>query len=240
MTARTQMPLPAVDTDDRGPVEDSPWPTRLEAHVVTPGPAPRIHGYDVHHDLARHYGFGEVVLLTLTGAPPTAAVGRAFEAALVDVAPATVAEAPAHAAGLARLCDAAPAGVVATGAIGLAEQARDRIDRHQAGIDALRDGRPWPACDGRCAGSDRGAEARIAARLLGTGLEAPRFDGPVCVEAEHLATLAALGLAEPWQLLAAMVVARLPAVAAEAHAVTPGAFARYPMNLPPLVYEGAE
>ena len=236
MTARAQVPSPAADTDDHGPVEDTPWPTRLEAHVVTPGPAPRIHGYDVHDDLARHYGFGEVVLLTLTGQPPSVGVGRVFEAALVDLAPVTVAEAPAHAAVLARLCDADPAGTVATGAIGLAEQARERITRHRAALEALRAGRPWAECDGRCEGADALAEARIAERLRETGLVAPRLAGPVCAEAEGLATLAALGLTEPWQLLAALVVARLPAVAAEAQAVTPRSFPSYPMNLPPFVY----
>src|SRR5258708_5243088 len=84
-----------------GPIDVGLWPSQLTARVVDGGFRPRILGYDVQTDLARHYSFAEVVLLCLCGEVPTREVGRAFEIALSFLAPVSAAEAPAHAAGLA-------------------------------------------------------------------------------------------------------------------------------------------
>src|SRR5262245_62268100 len=106
----TQDPTTVV----HGPIEDNPWPSKLTARVVSPGPRPVLHGYDVQGDLAQHYGFGEVLLLALTGTPPDAERGHDFDVALIFLAPISIAEAPVHAASLARLCRAAPSGLVGT------------------------------------------------------------------------------------------------------------------------------
>src|SRR5688572_14621959 len=97
----------------RGPIEDGDWEQRLAGWVVDPGPPPRLHGYDVWHDLARNYGLAEIVLTSLVGEAPDAAHGRAFELAMVLAAPASVGEAASHAAAIARMLAAPPASVVA-------------------------------------------------------------------------------------------------------------------------------
>jgi citrate synthase len=91
---------------------------------VSPGPDPRIHGYAVEGDLAPHYRFSDVIYLSLTGELPTDAQSRTFERALILLSPISIAEAPSHAASLARVCDATHSAVIGTGAIALAEQAR--------------------------------------------------------------------------------------------------------------------
>jgi hypothetical protein len=53
-----------------GPLEDAPFPEKLNARVVTPGANPRVHGYDVEGDLAAHYTSSETMLLCLTGELP--------------------------------------------------------------------------------------------------------------------------------------------------------------------------
>lgn len=115
---------------DAGPVEAFAFPTELSAHAVAPSERPRLHGYDVQGDLARHYGFGEVVLTALTGEAPPRAIGRAFEAALTFALPAPPSEAPGHASILARLCGASDAAVVSVGAIAAAERAGWVVREH--------------------------------------------------------------------------------------------------------------
>ena len=106
------------------PIDEMDAPARLAAHVVTPGPQPLLHGFDVQNDLARSYDFAEVVYTALTGEPPSETTGRVFNVLLTFLAPISVAEAPCHATVLARLVGARTAGLVSTAAIGLAEQAR--------------------------------------------------------------------------------------------------------------------
>src|SRR5579862_485636 len=86
-----------------GPVEQYPWPEELRGNVVTPGSRPRMHGYDVEGDLARHYRSSDVVLLALTGELPSDEQSIAFDVALTFLAPLSVAEAPAHVAALAHI-----------------------------------------------------------------------------------------------------------------------------------------
>ena len=56
-------------------VDKQEWPDTLAAHVVDDceGAPPRIHGYDVESDLARHYPFSTTVVLALTGELPDGA-----------------------------------------------------------------------------------------------------------------------------------------------------------------------
>lgn len=119
------------DRDAPTPFSENPWPAKLTARVVSEGTDPRIHGYSVASDLARNYRFSDVVYLSLTGELPSDEQSRTFERALILLSPISIAEAPSHAASLARVCDGSNSAVIGTGAIALAEQARFVIAEHR-------------------------------------------------------------------------------------------------------------
>jgi hypothetical protein len=226
----------------RGPVEDHPWPARLTARVVAPGAAPRLHGFDLERDLACHYGFAELVLLALGGVAPTEAAGRAFEVALSWLGAITVAEAPAHAAVLARICGASSPGVIEVTALGLAEQAHARVRDHAALLTWLAgDGggrtRPPRGFAARSA-ADRASVDRLRARLDEAGVHVPLLAHRPrpSREAALLATMFWCGLRRPEQLEAAWVIARLACAVAEGFAAEPLSFRDYPMRVPPIAY----
>ena len=108
-------------------VEDHPWPSQLPAHVTMDGTPARVQGFDLVGDLARHYDFGEFVVTALTGNPPDASWGRAINMALIALAAASVRDASVHAATLARRCGADDASILATGMLGLVEEASWRV-----------------------------------------------------------------------------------------------------------------
>lgn len=224
-----------------GPIDDRTWPDTLDARVVRPGPEPLLHGYDLEGDLARHYSFGEVVLLALGGEPPDRARGGAFEAAMIFAAGGWAGDAPSHAALLARLGGARPAGVLAVGAVALTEQARARVAEHEAWLGWL-DGTVGeaPAAFAATTDAERAATTRLAAAVAARGLRVPELDGAPAPWAAVLAVLHRCGLRRPDQLEAALVVARLAVVAAEAHAAPAGDLAGYPLDLPPFRYAGRD
>jgi len=221
-----------------GPLDEAPCAERLAAHAVTPGIAPRLHGYDVEGDLARHYGLSEMVLLALTGELPQGAAARAFEVAAAFLAPASVAEAPAHAAVLARLCRARQSGVTGIASIALAEEAHTLVAEHAALLEWLRTpSGPAPATCRSTTQDERRSVARLREALEPTGLSVPLLaEDPGRIPA-LIAVLHACGLDRKDQIEIAMVLARLPAAMAEASAVRPGRFRDYPTNLPPFRYE---
>ncbi len=212
-----------------GPVEDNPWPTVLTGHVVS---GARIHGIDARRDLARHYSFAELVLLTLTGEPPTREHGRAFELALTWLAPTGVAEAPAHAAVLARLCSASSTGVLGSGAIVLIEQARGFVDQHAALLAWLEAPSGEPPCAPH-AEDDDGALLRDQLRSVAPGMS---IAAELPVDAALVAVLHACGVRSPERLMSAVVVARFACVVAEGLAAAPRDFSSYPMNVPAYAY----
>lgn len=89
-----------------GPLEVSSFPEQLTARLVTPGERPRIGGYDVESDLARHYAFSDLLFLSLTGELPDARESAVLGVALGFLAPVSIAHASTHGASLARLCGA--------------------------------------------------------------------------------------------------------------------------------------
>jgi len=89
-----------------GPIEDQTWATQLQSHVVTPEASPRIHGYDVEGDLAKHYSFADTMMLCVLGEIPSDSKRRAIEIAMQFLAPMSIAHAPTHAGMLTRLCGA--------------------------------------------------------------------------------------------------------------------------------------
>jgi len=75
-----------MTTKHPGPLEEASFPEQLSARVVTPGANPRLHGYDVEGDLARHYQPSDLLFLLLIGELPAAPVSRAFSVALMFLA----------------------------------------------------------------------------------------------------------------------------------------------------------
>ncbi len=202
--------------DTPGPVEAGAWPETLPACVASPSRPRHVHGYALLDDLGRHYDFGEVAFTLLAGTAPTADWGRAVNLAFAALAGTTIADAPVHAATLARRCTAPARTALAIGMLGLAEQADHEL--HQPPGD-----------------TDEDAAALWA--LLPDDLR-PHLDGPP-TSATGLAIriLRGAGLTSDTQLIAAISMARLPTLAAEVDAVQSGDVRGYPMRLPDFEYE---
>jgi len=217
----------------RGPIEDHTWPTQLAAQVVQPGPFPRVHGYDALRDLAANYTFAEVALLTLTAQAPTRSSGRAFEVGLTALAPMTIGEAPTHAAYLARLCGGTSSSALGLGALVSAERAHALVHAHDAWLSWLATPEgpsPLP--------SDDTTQTKAMLAGLPSDFALPWPDAVVPpVAAAALGVLWQCGLRTAAQLEAAIMLATLPALAAEmAHGE--GADIRdYPIDVPQFVYE---
>jgi hypothetical protein len=197
-----------------GPVESRDWAERLPAHVASPGPPHRTRGYATVEDLGANYSFAESVLITLGAPPPSPAWGQAANLALIALGATTVADAPVHAAALTARFGSPARVSLAIGMLGLAEQA----DAH------LR----APATDDEPSASLWMGLPEEVRTALG--------DPDPGQTALALAVLRAAGLRTDIQLLAAMCMARLPVLAAEADAVTPGDLRDYPLRLPDFAY----
>lgn len=222
------------------PLEDAPWPTKLTARVVTPGPRPAIHGYDVEGDLARHYSFAETVLLALTGDLPTPEQGRAFEIALQFAAPAPINEAPTHAAVLARICSGTTSSIQATAAIGLAEQARVFVAEHAAWIEALSMPiRVVAPAYSAASDDERASVARLRSALEGT-LDVPALTHDISRAAALVSALYAAGLKNAKQIECALVIAKLAVAVSESLATPARSFRAYPVLLPEIAYVDGE
>jgi hypothetical protein len=220
----------------RGPAEGQPWPDRLTARVITPGPRPHVHGYDVEDDVARHFRFGESVLLALTGIAPDEETGRRFEIALTFASALAVTEAPTHAAVIARTCAGSTSAVIGTAAVALAEHARWLVDRHApllAWLEAGAEGEV-PAIARATDDDDRASVARLRDLL---GKQASCVAPDLSRDAALLSLLHSCGSRTAEQIEAALVVSRLSTTMAEALAATRGGLRDYPLNVPPFVYE---
>ena len=210
-------------TDEKGPAYQLDTTDRLIGRVVTPGAEPRMHGFDVERDLAKSFGFGEVILTALTGEEPDALRGRAFEAAMIFASAISVAEAPAHAALLARICGSPAASLIGAASITAAERARGIVEANR---DLIGGAQP-PA-------SDDPSRTRLA-EAIGEG--APEcLSQPMARTAAILSVLMWCGLKTEETLIAALTIAALPASIAEGLAARPLAFAEYPLRLPELEY----
>jgi hypothetical protein len=198
---------------------DRDWPEVLTARVVDPGPPLRIHGYAIDDDLAVRCSTSDVTFLALTGELPDEERSRVFAITMTFLAGITVAEAPTHAAVLARICNGTTSAILGAAAISLAEQARWTVTEYR----------------GEAASNGGDVPPRVSALARATGLEILMCRRTSCSAA--LAALEWCGLGRDEQLESAFVAARLPVVAAEAFATPPGSFRDYPLNLPPFAYE---
>jgi hypothetical protein len=220
----------------RRPLDAASWPDKLTARVVTPGPCPAIHGYDVEDDLARHYSFSETVLLSMTGELPTAAQGRAFDVALAFAAPTPINEAPTHAAVLARICAGTTSSIQGTAAIALAEQARVLVSHHRAWMEALSENMDGIPAEYRAASEEERASVERLRRALQGTIDVPALAFDVSRAAALIAVFDACGLKRARQVECAFVFAKLAVATAEALATTPGSFRKYPLLLPTIGY----
>jgi hypothetical protein len=204
---------------------------------VQGGAQPRIFGYDVQDDLARHYSFGETILLCLTGEVPNRVTGKAFEIALTFLAPVPAGEAPSHASGLAHLLGADAGGVATCAAIGLAERARYLVAQHTDLLSwfAAPD-TDFPAAKLSAAAPNQEAVERLCALLKESGFDSRVLPKASTLLAVILGVLYACGLRRPAQFEAAVCIAGLPSVIAEGFAAKPYDFFNYPMNLPAFRY----
>jgi hypothetical protein len=225
------------NVDLEGPLDVAQFPDTLSAHVVTPGPQPRIHGYDVEGDLARHYDPTDLLLLSLTGELPAPEASRALRVALAFVAPVSTAHASVHAAALARLCGTASVSTIGVAAIALAEQARVLLDEHADLLAWLPvQSGPFPERHRTADLTAQASVARLREAIAETGFSVPELAGSPKRDAALLSVLFRCGLKERAQLEAALVTARLPSTMAEAMAVKVTDFNHYPINLPRYLY----
>jgi hypothetical protein len=221
-----------------GPLDAAPFPETLSARVVTPGPRPRLHGYDVEADLARHYTVTDITFLTLTGELPAPAVSPAIGVAFAFLAPVSVAHASVHAAVLARTCGTTSSSTLGVAAIALAEQARVLLDDHASWLAWLAaPDAPFPELYRAADASDAAATARLRDALSAVGFRPAWLAEKPTRAAALLGVLHACGLERRAQLEAAFVTACLPTAFAEAMEVKVADFNQYPTNLPRYSYE---
>lgn len=229
-----------MSIEEEGPIEARPWPTQLPARAVTPGANPQLFGYDVHGDLAAHYGLAEMAWLAVQGELPSSAEhSRAFEVVLRHLFAVGPEEAPSHAASLAWRCGTKPGAVTSIAALGLAEQARAVVEaNHELWAWLAEPGRPWPLS--ATARPEEGPavealEAQLRA-LPKAGLDLSIFAQRPSLKAACLAALHQLGFREPEHLITVWVWCKLPCAMAEA-LVGRRRLGDYPMNVPKVEYE---
>lgn len=228
-----------IKDDFVGPLDEAPWPKKLTARVLEPGEVARVHGYALETDLAANYTFSEIVLLGLTGELPTPMKARAFEVACAFFARTSAAEAPVHAALLARICNATTSAIAGVGAIALGEQARSDLARYDAFLAWLADPRgPLPP---HFLAKDLAESTRtvsLKAALVRRDAFVPiALDFDLEPDAATIAVFQACGLDTLPELEAVRVYCRFPLLIAEALAAPPAKYKDYPVTLPPIRYE---
>ncbi|MBV1857493.1 MAG: hypothetical protein KUG77_03710 [Nannocystaceae bacterium] len=203
------------------PVEANSWPDKLDANVVSPGPRPRVHGYALCEDLARHYDFGEFLVTALVGAPPTPCWGRAVNMALIALGGVGVEHASVHVATLARRCGADDRSTLQAGLLSLVEEVTAEV----TGPPTTQIPPTAPVLEFHRSLPD---EVQV---IVGV---------PTSTLRQHaLRVLDEAGISSPMQQMVALSLAQLPTLAAEAMAVSRGDVRGYPMQLPKFDYQPA-
>jgi hypothetical protein len=222
--------------DDLGPIESREWPSELIAHS-SPADQRRLFGYDVERDLSAFYRFSDIIFLSLRGELPDEARSRAFEIALCFAAPLSVADAPVHAAVLARLCGAREGGVFSTAALTLAEHAATQLSETNAALIArdLSESGPLPEALRARDDAERNSVASLG-RLLEGVLDVPVLREEPTLEVALVAVLRRCGFISTFEITSVLVLARLPVTLAEASRTKPGEFGTYPIDTPHFEY----
>lgn len=225
-----------------GPVEEQSWAGKLQAHVVTPGSRPRIHGYDVRGDLLENISLPGLILLTLTGELPESDILLAFEKVMIFLAPVSVAEAPVHASVLAGLCGSDTGGMTGVAAITLARQAGWIVAEHTELFKCLASGSNPPAELFQPRNIEEQEETKLLIEALeNAGLRAPAAWRELSPVAAALTVLHELcHITDPGLLEVLLVLSRIPCSLAEGRSVKPGGFRNYPITVPQFIYRDEE
>ena len=206
------------------PLDKAAWPEKLTAKVVQPGESPRLYGYDLQRDLAKHYRWSEALFLSLTGELPEEQLVPALEIALIFLSSVTVAEAPGHAAVLAGFCGTTTSAATSIVAITLAEQARDFVAQFIGlSTDAAAD-------------NQEPGIRELRARLDEHQLQHLTLEARLEVPGAALSVLWQCGLSTASQLEATWVLTRLPVALAESWRQPASQFIKYPTQLPRFEY----
>jgi hypothetical protein len=218
-----------------GALDDTPWPDQLTARVVEPLETDdRVHGYSLLGDLALHYRSSDVLFLALVGETPNVEQSALFDLALCSFAAPNVGEAPIHLAVLTRLSGAPLASALGAGLVAAADQARALVAVHGpliAWLAAPHGDLPAEFRDDR---STWGTV--IAQAVTSRGASVPSISPDMTRDAARIALLHAAGLHSAEQMEAAIVSARVGAMAGEAIATGPQHLSTYPVKVPPFHY----
>lgn len=229
-----------------GPFEELDWPDHLTAMVVESTPRPRLHGYDIEQDLARHYTLAESMFIALVGRAPTRGQGRAFEIALMFASACPVNEAPTHTAILARSIGAPVSSALGAGLLVVCEATRAEVTRQADLLHWLEhiDERAQPGTPPACAreADDRDAEAVAQIRELLDHVDTQDMIPPhgLSRTAAVLTVMWRCGLRSPDQLIVALCWSKTISVGAEALAAKRGGMINFPARLPNFRYEARQ
>lgn len=222
----------------RGPLEVGHWPETLQARVVTPGPAPKVHGYDVEDDLARYYSWLDLSFLALTGELPSTSVSAALNVAAIFLSPLSTAHASTHATVLSRLCGASTSETIGVAAIAMGERSRWILDEHALWVQwCANQASPFPEQFRGICESDRKSVDRLRRALESTGLAIPGLERSPTRTAALILVLYICGIRCRQQLEAALSLFALPSAVAEAFGENVANFGNYPINLPTFELE---
>jgi hypothetical protein len=147
----------------------------------------------------------------------------------------SVAEAAVHAPVVARLCGVRTGGVLAIGAIALGEQGDALLATIGAALDAEA-AHELPAPPRARDAAERASVERLRS-AIGTALDVRALTADPSRDVAIIAVLRACRLTTPFQLGAALSVARLPSVNAESVSTKAGDFKGYPMDTPHFEYD---
>jgi hypothetical protein len=194
-----------------------------------------MHGYAVLGDVAKHYRFTDALYLGLTGELPDATQSSLFDLALFVWGAPHVGESPLHLAVLVRVSGAPLASSLATGLIAATDQARAIVARHASLIAWLEAGSGAAPAE-YCSEPALAWVAHLQAAAVSRGLPAEVVCPNLTKDATRVAILHAAGLRSSDQMEAAIVAARVGAIAAEAMATGPQHLSAYPVKVPPYHY----
>lgn len=212
------------------------WPKRLSATVTEPGEEPRLHGYSVERDLARFYGFADVLYLALTGDLPAGDAAAGLQVAMAFLSAVGIEQGPTHAAFLARLFNAPARAVIQVASAALAERSHFEVEVHGELLRWLDTGSGPPP---RQYVSSDAAELRSVERLrnaLPPSLAAGSLAHPLTRSAALVALLHSCGLRRAEQIELVWTLAALGTAFAEGMAAKPFAFREYAMDTPAFRY----
>lgn len=217
------------------PLNDMTTERLFPGHVVKPGAAPRLRGYDLHGDLAPNYRLPELLLLSLTGELPSGADAVAFEKAMAFLMNTPVTSAGAHAARVTQVGRGGATAVVSVGITALIAEANHQIEQASALLD-LVEGRtlsPGAAITASSA-EERQAVAQLRSQLPWTELGVLAHD--LGIVPAVLAVFYRCGLHRTEQWLIALVHGRMTSSLAEGFGDFTRSFASLPVELPQVRY----